>query len=171
MRLEEIAVEHAEAFLTALEDYKKHDPRQVKELFPELKDPSLKGFAAFVRECERQKLEWRPKANKISITRYVLLDDHGALCGNGRMRFPLTDELALSGGNLLFDVPPSKRRQGYGALTLNRMLFEAVRAGLARVLVSCAVDNLGARLAIEKNRGELVTDPQESVLRYWIRLR
>lgn len=161
MQLEELAPEHEDAFLRMVRGYPDH------ALYG--RGWTALTFRAFLKECEKQRQDWRPKGGDPSITRYVLLDD-GEICGNGEMRFPLDEDIEASGGNLVFDVPPSKRRQGYGPVVLNRMLFEAVRAGLARVLVTCPAEQVEARKCIELNRGEL-----EGVVagraRYWIRLR
>ena len=65
----------------------------------------------------------------------------------------------------------------FEAHTLNRMLFEAVRAGLARVLVTAPAKDQKAIEAIEMNRGEFqdevpsISQPGETVRRYWIRFR
>ena len=166
--LEELESRHRVSFLVMLSDYAAEDPSTLKALYPG--DWHELQFLKFIKECERERMDWRPKAGEISVTRYVLTSSDGAICGNGLLRFPLTEELESSGGNLVFDVPPSKRREGFGALVLNRMLFEAVRAGLARVLVVCAADNPGARKVIEKNRGLLESD-SGGLLRYWLNLR
>ncbi|MGE3682727.1 MAG: hypothetical protein AB7G93_13460 [Bdellovibrionales bacterium] len=63
------------------------------------------------------------------------------------------------------------------AYTLNRMLFEAVRAGLARILITCFEEDQVTRRAIEVNRGELddvissLSEPSRNLCRYWIRFR
>lgn len=161
MELQELATEHEDAFLRMTREYPDH-PLYGRSW------TSL-SFRAYLKDCEKQRQDWRPKGGDPSVTRYVLVDG-GEICGNGEMRFPLDEEIEASGGNLVFDVPPAKRRQGYGPLVLNRMLFEAVRAGLARVLVTCPAEQAEARKCIELNRGEL-----EGIVggraRYWIRLR
>lgn len=171
MILHELNGEHSRVFLAMIEDYRNHDPETFERLYARVKPWTAFEFSAFVKECERDRMDWRPKAGKISRTRYVLLDETGqTLLGNGVLRFPLNEEIEAGGGNLIFDVPPGQRGHNYGAVTLNRMLFESVRAGMARVLVTCGVNNTQARRAIEINRGELDAEIS-GIARYWIRLR
>lgn len=166
--LVEIGVEHEKAFLKMIADYEAKDPETLEKLYSTKWSALI--FRNFIKTCEKARQDWRPKAGQISETRYVLVDSDGEICGNGEMRFPLDEDLEASGGNLIFDVPPSKRLQGFGALVLNRMLFEAVRAGLARVLVTCEKENLGAIKAIEKNRGTFESE-SNGRQRFWISFR
>jgi len=126
-------------------------------------------FRKFVKESGKQRLDWRPGPNKASITRYVLLDSQGKMRALGMMRFPLDEKSESNGGNLVCEVPAEMRRQGFGSMCLALLLFEAVRAGLRRVLVSCPANDQAARRMIEKNRGQLERiDPATGVARYWI---
>ena len=175
-KLEEIGLHHQSAFLNAMSDYEQNDPKMFKILYPQKDSWTTKAFAKYVAECQKQKQDWRPGPNKISTTTYVLLESQDVICGFGRMRFPLTDKTEKHGGNLEFDVPPSRRGQGYGALTLNRMLFEAVRAGLARVLLTCPTAQLAAIKCIEKNRGVFKDEiygleDLPPISRFWINFR
>lgn len=166
--LVELGPEHEKAFLAMIADYSAKDRPNMEALYGG--DWTQLTFRNFVKASEKAKMDWRPKAGKVSTTRYVLVDDKGEICGNGVMRFPLDAKVEASGGNLIFDVPPSKRKQGFGALTLNRMLFEAVRAGLARVLCTCEKDNKGAMRVIELNRGEFESE-SKGRSRFWISFR
>lgn len=169
MTLERLTSDHQDAFLSMAEDFKASDPATYHRLFGG-KDLSPKTFIAFAKACETERREWRPKADQISVTHYVLKIE-GQICGYGRMRFPLEDGDPPT-GNLEFFVPPRCRGQGFGTLTLNRMLFEAVRAGLARALVVCERDNKAAIRCIEHNRGEKIDEePDSDWLRFWIRFR
>lgn len=175
--LHELGTEHADQFLAMIADYREHDPDSYTRLFARKREWSPFEFRAFLKECEAQRLDWKPGPNRTSITRYVLLDESGEIFGNGIMRFPLDAKTEKEGGNLSFDVPPSKRGQMYEAHTLNRMLFEAVRAGMARVLVTALSIDTKSIEAIEMNRGEFENEvpsliwPEKTVRRYWIRFR
>ncbi len=174
MQISEVGPEHESAFLTMVEDYAKNDPANCAALYQ--RKWNTKEFAKFVKDCEKQKVDWRPKAKQTSITRYVMLGKSGEILANGVMSFPLDATTEVDGGNLFCDVPPSLRRKGYGSYCLALMLFEAVRAGLRRVLVTCIESDTAARRMIEKNRGVLQdivesTDPRrkgQSIARYWI---
>lgn len=174
--LEEIEAKHRDAFLIAMKDYASHDLDTFAARYARQRPWDADEFTAFVKECEKQRMDWRPGPKGVSVTHYLMIESDERICGIGRMRFPLTPETEMEGGNLDFDVPPSQRRQGYGALTLNRMLFQAVRAGLARVLVTAPSSNQGLIRAIEKNRGVLESQVQsrisgQQISRYWIRFR
>lgn len=168
MKLEAIAPQHESIFLKMLDDFAKGDRATLLTLFKEA-DWTPAQFKKYVSQCEKERMDWRPGPGKISLSHYLLVD-HGVVCGYGRMRFPLPDGDGRV-GNLEFFVPPSQRGQGYGALTLNRMLFEAVRAGMARALVVCESRNGAAQKCIEKNRGERVEFSAPEHLHYWIRFR
>lgn len=179
MQLQELDIQHEAAFLEMIADYMKGDPTTYEKLYKSAKPWDSTRFKAFVKESQQQRMDWRPGPNKVSVSRYVLVDDTGKVCGNGIMRFPLDEKLEREGGNLRFDVPPSRRGQGLGALVLNGMLFEAVRAGMARVLVTCNADHASAVRAIQRNRGELENTIEskepgnegKQVARFWIRFR
>lgn len=179
MQIHEIEASHEAAFLEMVSDYEKNDPATYEALFKPYEPWSPLRFRAFLKECQRQRMDWRPGPDKISITRYVLVDGRGKICGNGIMSFPMSEQMEYEGGNLRFDVPPSQRGNGYGALVLNGMLFEAVRAGMARVLVTCRSDHASAIRAIERNRGEFQDkvpsrepgNDGQSISRFWIRFR
>jgi predicted acetyltransferase len=169
MKLEALSAHHEAPFLTMIQDFAKGDRATLLTLFNE-PDWTAASFKRFAGQCEKDRLDWRPGPGKTSLSHYLLIE-HGAACGYGRMRFPLSEDDDRL-GNLEFFVPPSKRGQGYGALTLNRLLFEAVRAGMARALVVCEARNGPAQKCIEKNRGERTdSSAQSDHFRYWIRFR
>ena len=167
MHFEELNASHAAVFLDFVADLKAHDPGTFKRWFD--REWSDFTFAQYARECERDRMDWRPKAGQISRTAHLLIDD-GVVNGFGLLRFPLTPAIERDGGNLVFIVPPSRRGRGWGVQTLNRLLFVAARAGLARAWVSCAENDAAARRCIKQNRGEStgVEDHRES---FWIPLR
>ncbi len=169
MKLEAIAPQHESIFLEMLADFAKGDRATLMTLFHG-PDWTVAQFRKYVGQCEKERMDWRPGPGKTSLSHYLLIDQ-GTVCGYARMRFPLTEGDPTL-GNLEFFVPPSKRGQGYGALTLNRLLFEAVRAGMARALVVCESRNGAAQNCIEKNRGERVEPPTTGgYIHYWIRFR
>lgn len=172
MQLEALGQEHQDQFLNLIRDFAERDKPFFVKLFGD-KTWDQKAFQKFLKDCDKQRMDWKPKAGAASLSHYVLLDalpGNGVICGYGRMRFPLDDKTEQDGGNLEFYVPPAKRGHGYGAFTLNRMLFEAVRAGLARALVTCAASSESAIKCIEKNRGERINE-KSAIARFWIRFR
>lgn len=179
MPLERLSPEHENLFLPMIEDYMENHPDALLHFFGGLKDARPATFRSYVQKSEKEVREWRPKAKQVSITRYVWIDPPGTISGNGLLRFPLTDATELEGGNLEYNIPPQHRRSDAAALTLNGLLFEAVRAGLARALVTCRGDDLGAIQAILRNRGVLwdshipTAGPNKGskINRYWINFR
>lgn len=167
-RLEELSLEHEAVFLNA----RLPDPAASLIVAKKLSDPGQ--FRKFVKDSAKQRLDWRPGANKTSITRYLMLDQSGQICALGVMRFPLDEKSDFECGNLRCEVPLDLRGRGHGSMCLALLLFEAVRAGLRRVLVTCHAGDAAARRVIEKNRGEFdgyATLPGQELpkyARYWI---
>lgn len=176
LELEELNESHAPAFLAMIESYQSDDPDTYQKLYSRKSGWNEKEFAKFAKESHKAKLDWRPGANKISVTRYVMRGRFGEILANGVLKFPLDEMAEIDGGNLICDVPPKLRHQGHGSYCLALLLFEAVRAGLRRVLVTCPEDDTFARKMIEKNRGVLQdvipsVDPTRKgtpIARYWI---
>jgi predicted acetyltransferase len=91
------------------------------------------------------------------------------------LRHWLTPQLTDIGGHIGYAVRPGARRQGIGTALLARTLIEARKHGLARVLVTCDVTNIGSARIIQHNGGVLederiVPGHQVPVTRYWIAL-
>lgn len=175
MEIVELAVSHRDGFLEMMKEFDAGDPRTYAFLFARKKPWSPAEFNAFLKECAKDRQDWRPKAGKISLTRYVLPDSQQLrLLAFGLLRFPLDDKADPGTGNLLCAVPPSLRGQGLGGYCLSRLLFEAVRAGLRRALVTCPESDAAARRVIEKNRGkefDTVRVKDSTVARFWIDFR
>jgi predicted acetyltransferase len=176
MRLEEIQPEHAAAFMTMMEDFRAQDAKTFEHAFQRKNGWNELEFKKYIKECEADRMDWRPKAKKTSRSHYVLRESPDAIIAYGVMQFPLDEETEIDGGNLWVAVPPKFRGQGNGSFCLSLLLFEAVRAGLRRVLTTCASNDAVARRVIEKNRGQLldeVNSPRKNaqnqlIARYWI---
>lgn len=173
MRLEELAIHHKAGFLKLVSE------DEPSSLLPQVASWNEFEFAKFLRLAEKQRLDWRPGPGKISQTYYVMFDEKEEISALGFMRFPLEADTENDGGNLICEVPPTKRGRGHGSVCLSLLLFEAVRAGLRRVFVTCPESDLAARRVIEKNRGVLldVTPSTRAdrkglaIARYWISFR
>ncbi|MGE0527544.1 MAG: hypothetical protein AB7G93_06025 [Bdellovibrionales bacterium] len=164
-------------FRAMVADYMEKDPPCLLKWFPSFHSWDTAEFRNFIRKCTKERQDWKPGPNQISLTKYVLLDDHDGILGHAVLRFPLDDKTSREGGNVAFSSPPSKRGGMNEVYTLNRMLFEAVRAGLARILITSFEEDEVTRRAIEMNRGELddvipsLSEPSKNLCRYWIRFR
>lgn len=171
MKLEIPTLEHDQAFKNFLEDFKTHDQNAFLRYLKD--DIAIDDFRKFVEQCEDDRHDWRPKAGQVATSRYVLRIEPNKIATYSVMRFPLDDSSELDGGNIQVFVAPEMRGKNYGSYALSLMLFEAVRAGLRRVLATAPESELAARRVIEKNRGilhDLVTSPLtgEKIARYWI---
>lgn len=105
------------------------------------------------------------------------LVEGASFIGQLNLRHRLNDWLLQEGGHVGYGIRPSRRGQGFGKLILRLGLAECRCLGLARVLVTCADDNLASARIIEANGGELenvIPDPADHggtpVRRYWIEL-
>jgi predicted acetyltransferase len=101
--------------------------------------------------------------------------DDGMIIGSIRLRHSLTPVLRQMGGNIGYDVRPSKRGQGYGTALLALILEQARGFGLSGLLITCDADNLASVRVIEKNSGRLISQGRVDgystlVARYWIDL-
>ncbi|CCH32030.1 GNAT family N-acetyltransferase [Actinosynnema sp. NPDC047251] len=120
------------------------------------------GFAAWVArltaESDRATCRW-------------IVED-GRVLGGIALRHRWDDHVRWA-GHVGFGVRPTARRRGVAGWALGRILVDARRVGLDRVLVVCATGNTASAKTIERLGGvfEEVRDTQYGpVRRYWIEL-
>jgi hypothetical protein len=87
MKLEEISLAHIIPFIAMIGDYKEYDPAALPSLFPNQRLWDAAEFRKFVQQAEKDRLDWKPGPNRISYTRYILLDDDGSIAGHALLRF------------------------------------------------------------------------------------
>lgn len=178
MRLEELSEHHAESFVTLINQLCKgassaSSAKDAQAFLADLPPPDTVAVfkKSFLKVVENERMDWRPKAGKTSLSRYLMLDEKNRICALALMRFPLDEKTEDTQGNLWVSVPESLRDHGYGSYALALLLFEAVRAGLRRVLVIAQANDGAGNKIILKNRGEL-HDRQDfnghACNRYWI---
>lgn len=100
----------------------------------------------------------------------------GKIVGRSTLRHRLNSALRREGGHIGYDVRPSARRKGYGALILELTLEKAKDLKLKKVFLTCDTDNIGSAKIIEKNGGKLAgraisEKSEKQISRYWIELR
>jgi predicted acetyltransferase len=110
----------------------------------------------------------------VRMTSYWAMEA-GLMVGSIRLRYTLTPALRQVGGNIGYDVRPSRRNQGYATRMLALMLARAREVGLERVLLTVDVDNIASARVIEKNGGVLQFQGtfegyDEPIAHYWIQL-
>ena len=106
---------------------------------------------------------------------FWLVSDNSRVLGCSRLRHYLAGDLKYEGGHIGYDIRPSERRKGYGALVLKLTLEKARQIGLERVLITCHADNIACQRIIERNGGKFASQiiPRQGgkpIRRYWIDL-
>ena len=101
------------------------------------------------------------------------LTDGAEFLGTFSIRYRLSPWLRFRGGHIGYAISPKRQGQGLATAGLRLALAHARAAGIGRVLVTCADDNLASAKVIERNGGRLeavLPDPQKPGLfrRYWI---
>jgi predicted acetyltransferase len=168
-RLETPAETWRESYLEALEEY--HQEGRYLEYDPvELR----RDFPAFIRRIAGYSRGEGLPEGFVPSSDYWLIDDDQFI-GRVAIRHQLNDWLIKVGGNIGYDIRPSKRRMGYGTQILALALPKAREIGLTRALVTCDEDNIGSRKIIKANDGKfenrlMLVDDRPAILRYWIDL-
>jgi len=105
----------------------------------------------------------------VPCSTFWLVRDNRHLLGCSRLRHYLAGNLRYEGGHIGYDIRPSERRKGYGALIFRLTLRKAREFGLERVLVTCHADNIASQRIIEKTGGrfasQIITGQGEKPLR------
>ena len=131
-------------------------------------------FDAHLRELEAAAREESSTPDFVPETTFWLVDG-GEFIGRVSIRHRLNDDLMRIGGQVGYEIRPSKRRQGYGALALRLALPKARSLGLAKVLLTCDSTNTPSRKIIERSGGifenEISYSPGKPPKhRYWIEI-
>ncbi|GAB3948995.1 GNAT family N-acetyltransferase [Kribbella albertanoniae] len=87
--------------------------------------------------------------------------------GRLSIRHRLGPAFAEGAGHITYGVRPSARRRGYATAMLIESLPVAAALGIDPARVTCLVDNVGSRKAIEA-AGGVLQDEYEGKLRYWV---
>ncbi len=131
-------------------------------------------FQSFVQHLLDNENPGKVPPNFVSQTIYWLVEGDEFI-GRTSLRHELNDQLRLIGGHIGYEIRPSRRRQGYGTAILGLVLLKARQRGLARILITCDMDNIASRRIIEHHGGVpkapyYPADGSVTVLRYWIDL-
>ncbi|MBM7614330.1 GNAT family N-acetyltransferase [Alkaliphilus hydrothermalis] len=115
------------------------------------------------------------KPGYVSESSYWLLDENDQVIGISKLRHDLTKELLNRGGHISYYLKKSERGKGIGTLLLKKILVEAKKLGIEKVLITTDVVNVSSIGIIIKNNGKL-EDPRydekskQNFNRYWISL-
>ncbi len=102
------------------------------------------------------------------------LVDGGEYIGKTSIRHRLTEHLLKTGGNIGYEIRPTKRRRGYGTALLKLAIAKAKELGIEKLLLTCDSTNSASRRIIENAGGVFESEgPPEkpggpNKNRYWI---
>jgi predicted acetyltransferase len=171
MRLIEPSPEYYESFKKMSEDYKQEGSIRYQFQHP----LTHEFFINYIHSVEAGKYIDATIGDLVPQWMYWMIDESNEILGVSRFRPVLNQRLMNEGGNIGYDVPPSKRNKGYATQMLALTLEKARSAGCERVLVTCDKSNIASKKVIEKNGGiyesETISDVTgKEVLRFWIDL-
>jgi predicted acetyltransferase len=134
-----------------------------------------RDFEGFLRHLRNQQQPQTVQPGFVPHTDFWLIDGNEYI-GLLTIRPELNDLLFKIGGNIGYQVRPSKRGQGYGKTILRLGLQKAQEMGLPRALVTCDENNIASQKVIEYNGGHFenaveVEGSPVKKLRYWIDLQ
>lgn len=118
--------------------------------------------------------EYAKSINRCPGKTFLLIrEEDNRIVGTINIRWNLTDALKKFGGNIGYGIRPTERRKGYNKINLYLGLIEAQKIGLDKVMLDCAVENLGSDKTIRALGGILERceiDPSDNELTnvYWI---
>jgi predicted acetyltransferase len=129
-------------------------------------------FEDFLRRIASEEHERVLAPGRVPGSQYWLVSD-GRLLGCSRLRYWLTPELAYEGGHVGYDIRPSARGCGFGTILLSLTKERAAAMGIARLRITCDVDNKASIRVIEKNGGILdAVVPSHTrdkmICQYWV---
>ena len=140
-------------------------------------DKAVKGmtFEEALANClNMQDKEYAEKRGYCPGKTFLLMrEDNDSIVGTINVRWDLNENMLLYSGHIGYAVRPFERRKGYGKIILYLGLKEARRAGLDRVMISCAESNPASERTILALGGVLERccyDPEddENIKVYWI---
>ena len=155
------------AFLRCARDHVEHgdDAERAREYVRALDD--FDAYVAQLRHCASCD---EPGPGLVQQHNFWLIDASD-IVGHLRLRPRLNERLHWIGGNIGYDVPPSRRGRGYATRMLAMGVLEAASRGLDRVLLTADATNAASIKVIERNGGRFDREYEfEGAVRrrYWI---
>ena len=134
--------------------------------------PASQDFEGFLRRIAADEQERVLAPGRVPGSQFWLVFDE-RLLGCSRLRHWLTPELMYEGGHVGYDIRPSARGCGFGTTLLSLTKERAAARGIARLRITCDVDNKASIRVIEKNGGILdAVVPSRTrdkmICQYWV---
>ena len=132
-------------------------------------------FEQALSRCLKMKdEEYARSVNRCPSKTFLLIrNNDNKIVGSINVRWNLTKEILNFGGHIGYSIRPTERRKGYNKINLYLGLIEAKKLGLDKVVLDCAITNLGSDKTIKDLGGILERceiDPYDNELTnvYWI---
>ena len=132
-------------------------------------------FEQALSRCLKMKDEqYARSVNRCPSKTFLLIrDNDNKIVGTINVRWNLTKEILRFGGHIGYGIRPTERRKGYNKINLYLGLIEAKKLGLDKVMLDCAITNIGSDKTIKALGGileRLEVDPYDNELTnvYWI---
>ncbi len=106
---------------------------------------------------KREDIEYLKQINRCqSKTFFVVRDSDDKIVGMINVRYNISeDKLKTWASHIGYGIRPTERRKGYAKIALYLGLLEERKLGEEKVLLNCAVDNVGSNKTILSLGGEL----------------
>lgn len=123
-------------------------------------------FPAYLRKLQKDARGEDLPTNRVPQTTYWLMRGDYPV-GIIKLRHRLNDNLLAQGGHVGYGIRPSERGKGLGPLMLKKLLPEARKLSLEKLLITCFETNLPSRHMVEVNGGKLERT-ENGVCYYWL---
>ena len=159
---------YLESFFQAMAEFEGEGNPQVPEGMTEAR------FPAYVQRLHDQSVGKDLKEGHVPSKEFWIVDAEG-YAGRIILGLSFTPAPDRVGNHVGYAVRPSKRRRGYATEALRRLLDEARRLNLHRLMPVCDEANVASRKVIERNGGVLLDrapddEARSSELRFVIEL-
>ncbi len=90
----------------------------------------------------------------VNFSTYWLIKRNGEVLGASILRHKLSESNEFFGGHIGYGICPEYRNMGYGNKILELTLAEAKKRGIAKVVITCEINNIYSEKIIVKNGGK-----------------
>lgn len=167
--------QYKESFIKAIEEFHAVESVEGRVVYDLKIEDLLSNFSSYISKLLLNAEGKDLPEGFVPQTTYWLVDNNEFI-GTLHIRHTLNDHLLKEGGNIGYDIRPSKRRLGYGNKILELALSKAKEIGLTKALITCDETNIGSKKIIEGNGGIIenrieLKKGKPFKLRYWIDLQ